>query len=167
MTKSERLTTAEAAVVGPSPFVYTALRAGINQAWNRPKEWKQDAAGFGWRYGSIYAEYLISQTFEQGVSYMRHEDNRYFVSGDRNVLRRFGWALTGAVLARHDDGRLRPSISAIGGAAAAAFVSRAWQPRSTTSAGDGAVSFGLTLAGRAGLNVMREFSPRFAARILR
>lgn len=166
LTTAERLTGAGYAFAGPSTLVYTAIRAGINQAWHRPREWKQDPAGLGWRSGSIYAEQVIGETFEQSVSYMRHEDNRYFVSGEHNFVRRLGYALASTVLARHDDGHRGLSFSVIGGAATGAFISRAWQPRSTTTAGDAAVSIGLVMATRAGLNIVREFSPRFAARIL-
>lgn len=168
MTHSERIAEATAALAtSPTPFIYTAIRAGIDQAHHRPGEWGKDAEGFGWRYGSIYGEHVIGQTVQFGLSYMLHEDNRYFASGSRNAARRFGYAIASTLLARHDDGLRSISVSAIGGAASAAFISRAWQPRSTTSAGDAAVSFGLTMATRAGINVLREFSPRFLGRILR
>jgi hypothetical protein len=49
------------------------------------------------------------------------------------------------LLARHDNGDQSFSFSHIGSAAGAAFISRAWQPRGTTSAADGAVSFGISV----------------------
>jgi hypothetical protein len=118
------------------------------------------------RFGSLFGEYVISQTFEQAVAYRWHEDNRYFASGQRSVLRRVGYALATTVLTCHDAGSRAPSLSAIGGAATAAFVPRAWQPRSNTTAEDAVVAFGLTMGTRAAMNVVREFSPRLA-RILR
>lgn len=166
MTPTERIVEAEASFASPTPFLYSAVRAGLDQAYNRPKEWRQGADGFGLRYGSIYAQHFISQVFEQGVSYRLHEDNRYFGSGRRNPGVRLGYALASTILARHDDGSRALSVSVIGGAASAAFISRAWQPRSSTTAGDAAVSFGLTMAVRASFNVLREFSPRFIGRIL-
>ena len=166
MTATERITQAELSFASPTGFLYSAVRAGADQADNRPKEWRQGANGYGLRYGSGYAEYVISQIFEQGVSYRLHEDNRYFGSGRRNPAVRLGYAVESTILARHDDGSRSFSVSAIGGAASAAFISRAWQPRSSTTAGDAAVSFGLTMAVGAGFNVLREFSPRFIGRIL-
>lgn len=154
-------------VASPTPFVFSAIRAGINEGLDRPKEWGDGAGGFGWRYGSIYAENLLGQMFQQAVSYKLHEDNRYFASGQRNVARRIGYALASTVLARRDDGSRTVSLSVLGGAATGAIVSRAWQPRSTTTAGDAAVSFGLTMGTRAFINVVREFSPRLARGILR
>lgn len=166
MTPTERIAVAEASVASQTPFVYSAIRTALDQAHNRPSEWGQGTEGFGLRYGSFYAEHFISQVFEQGVSYRLHEDNRYFVSGKRNPALRLGYAVSSTLLTRHDDGSRAISVSAIGGAATAAFISRAWQPRSTTSMGDAAVSFGVTMAVRAGFNVLREFSPRFAGRVL-
>ena len=62
-------------------------------------------------------------------------------------------------LARHDNGSRSFSFSRIGGTAGSAFISREWQPPSTTSAGDGAVVFGLNMATQVGFNVFREFWP--------
>lgn len=74
-------------------------------------------------------------------------------------MARLTYVLSSTVLARHDDGSRSVSISVISGAAASGFLSRGWQPRSTTTAGDGAVSFGLTMGFRAGMNVAREYLP--------
>jgi hypothetical protein len=63
------------------------------------------------------------------------------------------------VLARHDDGRRRISISQFGGVAAGAFLSRAWLPQSQNSAGDAAVSFGITMGSNIGFGVLKEFLP--------
>jgi hypothetical protein len=51
------------------------------------------------------------------------------------------------------------SISQIGGTAAGAFVARAWLPPSQSSAGDGAVSFGITMGTNAGFGIVKEFLP--------
>jgi hypothetical protein len=166
MTPTERIARAESSVAGPTPFLYLAIHAGLEQAYNRPKEWGDGAGGFGRRYASLYAQHFIGQVFQQGIAYRLHEDNRYFGSGKRKAGARLGYALASTILARHDDGSRAISVSALGGAASAAFISRAWQPQTHGTAGDAAVSFGLTMAVRAGFNVMREFSPRFIARIL-
>ena len=69
------------------------------------------------------------------------------------------YALASSVLARHDDGRRYPSISAVTGFAAGAFVSRLWQPPRTSTAGDGAVSFGITMGYNALTTTVKEFLP--------
>ena len=167
LTLSERLVHALSSVAGPSPLAFVALRAGIDTAGNRPQEWGRGAGGFGLRYGSYYAEYFISQSLEQAGAMALQEDTRYFASGEHSFFRRMAYAAGSTVLARHDNGSRSISISVLGGAAGAAFISRAWQPRSNGSAADAAVSFGLTMASRAILNEAREFSPRILGRILR
>lgn len=47
------------------------------------------------------------------------------------------------------------------------FISRLWRPRSNDSAGDGAVSFGISMATNAGVNVIREFLPDVTHHIFR
>jgi len=165
MTTTERLAEAELSVTGPTAFLYTAAWAGVNQAANRPKEWRQSAVGFGWRAGSAYGEYFISQTVEQLVAFGLYEDNRYFASGRRGLPRRMAYAISSTFLARHDNGSRSVSLSGIAGPAAAAFVATAWQPRSTTSPADAAVSFGIAMGIRSGLNLLREFAPRWARRL--
>ena len=97
--------------------------------------------------------------FRSGLSSALHEDNRYFNSGKTGVWSRTAYALSSGILARHDDGKRYVSISQIGGVAAGAFLSRLWQPPSQSSAGDGAVSFGITMGSNIGFSVVKEFLP--------
>jgi hypothetical protein len=166
MKLSERLAFAESKVMGRSSLLLSAARAGITQAMDRPHEWGQGTEGFARRYGSAFAERFVGQAIEQSAALALHEDTRYFASGRRGLRGRLGYALASTFLARHDDGSRSISYSALGGAAAGSFLTRAWQPRSTTSATDGAQAFGITIAVRAGLNVAREFGPRFVGKLL-
>jgi hypothetical protein len=94
-----------------------------------------------------------------GLSSALHEDNRYFNSGKKGFWPRTTYALASGILARHDDGRRKFSVSQVGGVAAGAFLSRLWQPPSQQSAGDGAVSFGITMGSNIGFSVVKEFLP--------
>ncbi len=162
LTLSERFAYMERSMFGPKAFVFTAVRAGINQWKDEPPEWGQGAAGYGRRYGSAYAQSFIRQTLMHGSAMALHEDNRYFASGEQGFGRRLRYVIASAILARHDDGSRHISISVIGSLAGAAFISRVWQPPSTNTAGDAAVSFGLGMATRVGFNTMHEFLPRLA-----
>jgi hypothetical protein len=51
----------------------------------------------------------------------------------------------------------------VGGFASAAFISRAWQPASARSAGDGAVSFGYSI----GFNVLGSIAKEFLPDVVR
>ena len=159
MTRTERTAYYVTSLAGPESFLYAAVRAGGAQVIDRPREYGQGLEGFGLRMGSAYGERVIGTTFEHGFALGLHEDNRYFASGRRGFGRRLAYAFSSAFLARHDDGSRGFSYSAFGGTAVGAFVSRTWQPHSTTSLADGAVSFGITYGLRAAFNAMREFAP--------
>jgi hypothetical protein len=88
-----------------------------------------------------------------------HEDNRYIRSSDHGFWKRSKYAIGSTFVARNDAGRKHFAYSRVGAAAGSSFISRVWQPRSANSAGDGAVSFGISMATDVGGNVFREFLP--------
>jgi len=145
MTNHERWEHYVYSLVDPQALLFPAFQAGLNQARNTPHEWGQGAQGYGQRFGSVYGQHLIGATVGNTIAFGLHEDNRYFKSR-RTGIGRLSYAITSVLLARHDDGSRFISFSAIGGGAAGAFISRAWQPPSTNSAGDAAVSFGYAIA---------------------
>ena len=166
MTRSERLAYAIHRTIGPSAFFVSGIRAGLNQGLERPEEWNQGSLGFGKRFGSVYAQHFIGSAIENGAAFGLHEDNRYFASGKERIWERLFYAGESTLLERHDDGSRSVSLSVLGGLAGASFLSRSWQPRSESSAEDAMISFGLSLAVRAGMNVAREFSPAVLRRVL-
>lgn len=159
LTQQERNRLFLKSTANPIWFLKAAASGGIAQ-WNqRPPEWELGASGYGKRCANIAGRYMLQRTATFGVSSLLHEDNRYFSSGKKGFFRRTGYALSSAVLARRDDGKRRISVSSIAGSASGAFVSRLWQPSSTRSAGDGAVSFGISMGSSAAFRVVREFLP--------
>ena len=159
MTRSERFANYATSLADPGSILSAAASAGIRQATNSPKEWGGGAEAYGDRIGSAFAQHVIQNTLMAGSAFALHEDNRYFASGQSGFLRRVKYAVRGTLMARHDDGHQSLSFSRIGGTAGAAFISRIWQPPSATTAGDGAVSFGISMGSQAGFNIFREFWP--------
>ncbi len=166
LTPHERFDQYLSGVAGVNAFVDSAVVAAIGQAGDWPSEWGQGAAGFGRRMASGYGQRFVGQTIMHSVAYAAHEDNRYLPLNEGSFRHRLGYAITSAFMARREDGTRRISYSAISGGAGAAFISRAWQPPSRSSATDGAIAFGLGFCGRIGLNVASEFSPRMFRRFL-
>jgi len=159
MTRSERFSRYVRGIADIESVTRAAVSSGIGQATRTPKEWGRDSGGYGQRIGNAYAQHVIHRTLQYGISAALHEDNRYFPSDQTGFLHRIGYAMTSSLLARHDDGSRSLSFSRIGSAAGTAFISRAWQPRSTTNAGDAATSFGITMATDTAFDVFREFWP--------
>jgi len=149
-------------MINPLGFIKAGFSAGLDQWSDKPSEWEQGASGYGKRYANILGQYSIQRTVTFGVSSLLHEDNRYFNSGKQGLWPRLGYGLSSGLLARHDDGSMHFSFSQIGGVAAGAFLSRLWLPRSQNSAGDGAVSFGITMGSNIGFGVVKEFLPDLA-----
>jgi hypothetical protein len=159
LTQHERTQLYLKTMVNPLGYLKAGFSAGIDQWNDKPSEWEQGASGYGKRFGNILGQYSIQRTVTFGLSSVLHEDNRYFNSGKKGLWPRTGYAVASGILARHDDGSRHLSLSQLGGVAAGAFLSRSWQPPSTHSAGDGAVSFGITMASNMGFSTVKEFLP--------
>jgi hypothetical protein len=159
LTPKQRLELYAKDLFGPFHLMMAGLAAGITQLQNSPKEWGQGAQGYGLRYANYYGYATVSSVLQMGGEDLLHEDNLYYGSGEHGLWRRVRYAVKSSVLARGADGTQHFSVSQVGSTAAAAFISRLWQPPSTDSAEDGAKSFGISLATNAGINVVREFLP--------
>ena len=158
-TQKERNQRYGKTLVNPIWYLKGALSAGQNQWMDKPAEWEQGASGYGKRYADIQGQYAIQKTVIFGLESLLHEDNRYFGSKKKGVWPRVGYALSSGVLARHDNGKRYPSISLVAGYASGAFLSRLWQPASSNTAGDGAVSFGISMGWNIGFGVVKEYLP--------
>lgn len=166
-TQTERNSLYLRSLVNPWGFVKTGMSSGIDHAHNKPFEWGQGAEGYGKRFANIEGQYAVQKTVNYLAGSVLHEDNRYFGSGKHGFWPRTRYAMLSSMLARHDNGRQYPSISQLGSVAAGAFVARLWLPPSQSSAGDGAVSFGITMGSNIGISVVKEFLPdalRFISR---
>jgi hypothetical protein len=159
MTQAERNHLYLTTMINPFGFARCAFSAGIDHLDDKPFEWEQGASGYGKRYANIWGQYSIQRTVSYGLGSVLHEDTRYFNSGKQGFWPRTGYALSSGLLARHDDGTRQFSISQVGGVAAGAFLARTWLPPSQHSAGDAAVSFGITMGSNIGFGVMKEFLP--------
>ena len=159
LTQRERTRIYLHIMINPLGYLKAASSAGLDQWGKKPKEWEQGASGYGKRFANILGQYSIQRTVTFGLSSALREDNRYFNSGKKGIWSRTGYAMASGILARRNDGTRHLSISQLGGVAAGAFLSRSWQPPSQRSAGDGAVSFGLTMASNMVFGVVKEFLP--------
>jgi hypothetical protein len=159
MTQAQRNRLYFKTMTNPLGFIKAGFSAGIDQADDKPGEWEQGMSGYGKRYANILGQYSIQRTVTYGLGSALHEDNRYFNSGKHGFWPRTGYAITSGILARHDDGSRHFSISQVGGVAAGAFLARAWLPPSQSSAGDGAVSFAITMGSNAGFGIVKEYLP--------
>lgn len=159
MTNSERLGAYVTDTYGPKTIARSAAHAGLGIARGTPKEWGGGVSGFGARMSSGLAQHIVRGTLKHGAAALLHEDNRYRPSGRTGFWKRAKYSVASTFLARHDNGRRGFAFSRIGSAGGAAFISRAWMPRTIATAGAGASSFGITIAADVGINMLHEFWP--------
>jgi hypothetical protein len=165
LTQHERFAVYSRSLLTPFVFVAAGGAAGISQWEDVPHAWGQGAEGFAHRVGDYLARGTIQRTLQFGAESVLHEDNRYFQSGKHGTWTRVKYAVAATVLARDDSGKLRFSFSGVGSQAGAAFLSRTWQPPSDSSPEHGAISFGLSMASNAGVNVFKEFMPALIRKV--
>jgi len=159
MTRSEQVREYLKDSFGLDPFGHAAAAAEFDQLTNTPSEWDDGAPGYGARLANAFAHNVVRQTLKFGVSSLLHEDTRYIRSGRHGFWPRTKYALLSAIFARRPNGRRTFSFAGVGSAGGAAAIARVWLPRSIAGAGSAGASFGITLAGDAGSNMLREFWP--------
>jgi hypothetical protein len=147
------------AAFGPLALVGDAAYAAVLQEANAPLEWKQGAAAYGKRVGSMVAWSGIRNTLAFGLDSMQHQDPRYFRSTRAGFRRRSGHALRETMLTHTDSGGQTLSTWRIGSAYGSAVLSNFWYPDRLNTARlgfiQGSATLGFDLLG----NLGREFLP--------
>ena len=164
LTASERWKLYLMGTFGPGAIARAAAVGGITQWSGTPKEWGGGAEAYGERFGNAFARHVIRKTLESGAAAALHEDNRYVRSTETGFWKRSKHAVASVFIARNNAGAEHFAYSRFGGAVGASFISRIWQPHSTNTSGDAAVSFGISVAADMGWNVVKEFRPHRSPR---
>jgi hypothetical protein len=145
-------------MIDPVSFLTVAGIAGVEQYLNMYPSYGGGIEGYGKRYGAALANHASATLFCRAVyPSIFHQDPRYFYKGKGS----FGWralyAMSAAVVARGDDGRLKPNYSNVLGNFSDAAISNLYYP----SADQGlslVVTNGLAdTAADAAANLIREF----------
>jgi len=144
---------------GARGFVGAAIGGAIGQARNSPREWGQGVVGFADRYGSGFGGNLSRQTFAFVLESAFREDPRYFPSEEKNKKERAVNALKQSVLCKTDDGGTSLAYARMFSAFGAGFLTNVWQPKSTSSVGDGFKRGFISLGADTAYNFMQEFLP--------
>jgi len=160
MTEKERLVYYLKASVNPIAFIRDGAGAAIGQWRDSPKEWREGARGYQFRYESAFGEHIVKESLEFTTSSIFQEDNRFRPSGESGFGTRLGYGITSAFSARHSDGSRHFSFSKVLSFAGAALISREWQPESTGHLKNAGANFGSMLGAAVGFDVLKEFWPR-------
>jgi hypothetical protein len=143
---------------GPYPIVGAALVAGVNQAYNTPKEWGQGAQAYGERFGSDFGIAVVTTSTRYAMAEAFREDTLYYRCACHGTFRRLGHAVISTVTARRgEDGHRVFSLPALVAPYAGTMTAiYGWYP-GHYGVGDGLELGSYSLAGFAGENIAREF----------
>jgi hypothetical protein len=146
-------------LVDPVSFGLAGLSAGVQQAQNTYPGYGPGAAGYGKRFGASYGDFFSGTMLGGAIlPVLFHQDPRYFYKGTGGVWKRFGYALSTAVIAKGDNGRWQPAYASMLGDLGAGAISNLYYPAGSRSGakltiGNGALSIAEDGAG----NVIQEF----------
>jgi hypothetical protein len=138
-----------------------AIAAALDQAGPIPREWKQDAKGYGQRFASSLAIAGVSTTTRYALSEAFHEDVSYYRCDCTGAFPRLGHALISSFTARHgDDGHRLFSFSVIVAPYAGSMTAvYGWYP-SRHGPKDAFRMGNYSLLSYVGSNIAREFFHR-------
>ncbi len=141
-----------------NPWLRTSISAGISQIQMRQYSWGGGVEGYGKRYASQYATYVIRNSFLTVGAWGLGHDTRYVPAKSHKVAARIGHAILQNVLTVNRDGHTTLHISRIASGYGAGMIATMWQPHSKWSA-QGLRAGNEQLIYGAVFNVGREFAP--------
>jgi hypothetical protein len=146
---------------GPRALVAPAFSAGFKMAFppsGYPREWRDGGPAFGRNYGAALGSKVALESGRYAAGALLHEDFRYRPATGKGVAR-LVHAIGYTFVDSSDSGHRTLAVANFAGAAAGGFAGNFYLPDGYNSPGDGAVRFGTRMAGFAGANVAREYSP--------
>ena len=144
---------------GMNTYAGAAVAAAYSFWLNDPREWDQDAGGYGLRVANNVAGAWVRGTAVHGLAVVFKEDIGYSRSNKTGTKDRIFYAISRSMLAKNGNGNLRFSYARAAGGVGSAFLSRTWAPESWRSWDNAGKNYGYWLATEAGFNVAKEFFP--------
>ncbi len=146
-------------IIDPTTFIGVSIGAGIQQARNSYPGFGQGAAGYGKRWGALFANGRTGDFFSRAVfPSMFHQDPRYFYEGSAgSAWSRTKHAVGYAFVARSDSGHVMPNYSLFLGNLCSGALSNLYYPDSSRGADLIFENAALGFSGRIAQNMAHEF----------
>jgi Carboxypeptidase regulatory-like domain len=158
LTTKQKFSLATHATFDPVAMLGVGIAAGIEQASNSFAGYGQGAEGYSKRFAAKFVDGRSSDYLTHAVfPALLHQDPRYYYQGTGTVKSRLVHAVNSAFVARSDSGRTMPNYSYLLGDLSAAALSNLYYPKANRGAGLVFTNTAVGLAGRIGLNIVREF----------
>src|SRR5262249_29375636 len=117
-----------------------------------------------WRIACRSGQQSLFKNFVFPV--LLREDPRYFRRDQGTFGRRFGYAITRVVVTRRDSRAMSLNFSRLFGSLVSSAIANVYYPASDRGAGSTFTRVGIAFGTDAGFNVISEFGPDFARKIL-
>jgi hypothetical protein len=141
-------------------YLFAAGLAVISQAENADPSYGQGAAGYGKRFGLIFADLTVENFLTTAILPSAfHEDPRYFRLGSGSIWSRAGYSVSRIVVTRRDTGGAQFNFSEILGSAAAAGLYNTYHPGSDRTLPNTLASWWMQVGFDTGFIIIREFWP--------
>ncbi len=158
LTSKQKLTLAAHDTFDVISLMSVATGAGIQQAANAHPGYGQGSAGYAKRWAALAADNVSDDLLSHYVfASALHQDPRYFYQGSGSIKSRLAHALSYAIVARSDNGKLMPNYAYLLGDVSSAALSNAYYPRADRTPSWFLINAALGIAGRAGQAVTEEF----------
>lgn len=146
--------------LGGEGAIHATLASSLEQWRESPPEWGNGAPGYAKRWASAFAEAAITDSTKYAVARMLHHDPSFTRCECTGFGPRLRHALWSPFVARTRDGRTVLSPATVAGLAAGHIVpASTWYP-APNGARDGVAHAAAGIAGKVGVNVLREFMGR-------
>lgn len=139
----------------------TVPGAVLKQVMGWPEAWGRTRPGFEKRAGSLYAQFVIGTSIEDGVKVLHKEDTRYRRLGKGSLFRRTRHGIAGAVTAGKPGGGRTVAWSLAANAYGSSAIATLWSPAEYRTAGSILERGAVSMAETAGTNLLKEFWPDF------
>jgi Carboxypeptidase regulatory-like domain len=158
LTTKQKFSLATHATFDPVAMLGVGVAAGIEQANNSFAGYGQGAAGYSKRFAAKFVDGRSSDYLTHAVfPALLHQDPRYYYQGSGSVKSRLVHSINSAFVARSDSGRTMPNYSYLLGDLSSGALSNLYYPKANRGAGLVFTNAAVGLAGRIGLNIVREF----------
>jgi hypothetical protein len=154
-THAEKFQTYIRHTYGLGSFFEAAVRAGIDQARDRPTQWPEGAEGYAERFGSAMGTIIVHGTTSYALSELFKEDLRHVPC--RANCSKLKAAFEDTFTARKgEDGHRNISIARLVGPISGALVASTWRPDGLNSRHETIGGIGITYGLVFMRNLVRE-----------
>lgn len=145
-------------VIDPVSIVTVAGIAGAEQYKGLFPGYGSGISGYGKRFGAAYTNRFTGEMLSRALfPAIFHQDPRYFYKGKGSISSRALYAMSRAVVARTDDGRLRPNYSEALGDFSAGAISNLYYPQADRGVSLVMLNGATGVGANAVSNLIREF----------